>query len=172
MNAPPLTVAGIGSRHSTDDGIGLRLVAALNDLPEDVRREQWEDADALSLAHRLLESTGPLLIVDCAEMGLNGGEWRCFTLAPGASVKLIPNSRSISTHGLGLAESLAIAHQLGLATAVSIFAVQPFDLELCPPSENAMQNTLSAAMQDHLPQLLKALRQNIDMLSKRMPEEA
>jgi len=160
-------VAGIGSRHSSDDAIGLWLVDKLVELPVDVRREQWEDADALSLAHRLLENPGPLLIIDCAEMGLVGGEWRCFPTNATSNIKLSPNSRSISTHGLGLAEALAIAHQLGSTTTVSIFAIQPFELGLRPPSGN----TLSEAMQARLPQLLKALRKNIDTLRKRIPEE-
>ncbi len=168
MNAPALTVAGIGSRHSSDDAIGLWLVDNLGELPKGVRRAQWEDADALGLAHLLLETAGPLLIVDCAEMGLGGGEWRCFAATAEANMKLIPRSRSISTHGLGLAEALAIARQLGQGGVVNIFAVQPFELGLRPPAEN----TLSEAMQARLPQLLTALRQSIDTLRKRMPEEA
>lgn len=167
MNTPALTVAGIGSRHSGDDAIGLWLVDHLAGLPADVHREQWEDADALSLAHRLLGTPGPLLIVDCAEMGLGGGEWRCFSATADANMKLTPLSRSISTHGLGLAEALAIARQLGSTTTVSIFAVQPFELALRPPS----QNGLSEAMRARLPQLQSALRQNIDTLRKRIPQE-
>lgn len=168
MNAPALTVAGIGSRHSTDDAIGLWLVDNLGSLPEGVGRERWEDADALSLAHLLLENTGPLLIVDCAEMGLMGGEWRCFSATADTNMKLTSHSRSISTHGLGLAEALNIARKLGLDTPVHIFGVQPFQLKysLTPNSG------LSEAMQTRLPQLLIALRQNIDALRKRMPEEA
>lgn len=168
MNAPAFTVAGLGSRHSSDDAIGLWLVDNLTGLPEDVRREQWEDADALNLAHRLLENTGPLLIVDCAEMGLAGGAWRCFTATADANMKLTPHGRSISTHGLGLAEALAIARELGSTTVVNIFAVQPYELALRPPAET----TLSEAMQARLPQLLNALQQNIDTLRKCMPEEA
>jgi len=167
LNAPALTVAGIGSRHSSDDAIGLWLVDHLGELPADVRRAQWEDADALSLAHLLLENAGPLLIVDCAEMGLGGGEWRCFSASDGANMKLTPHSRSISSHGLGLAEALAIARQLGQTGEVNIFAVQPFELNLRPPAEY----TLSAPMQARLPQLLGALRKNIDTLRQCMPEE-
>jgi len=168
MSPPVLTVAGIGSRHSTDDAIGLRLVASLDRLPTGVRCELWEDSDALDLARRLLDNGGPLLIVDCAEMNLAAGEWRCFAGEPASNMKLTLHSRSISTHGLGLAEALAIARRLGLTSAVSIFAVQPYELALCPPTENP----LSEAMQARLPRLLAALRNNIDTLRTRMPQEA
>lgn len=172
MSATLLTVAGIGSRHSLDDAIGLLLVEALDEVseetPDTVRRELWEDADALTLVIRLLESNCPVLIVDCADMGLPAGAWRCFSVDPISEMKVVPHSRSISTHGLGLAEALAIARELGLTEPVHVFAVQPFLLQCGSSADNG----LSEAMQSCLPQLLAALRANIDTLHRRMPQEA
>ncbi len=167
MSASSLTVAGVGSRHSTDDAIGLWLVESLGKLPGAVNYVQWENADALTLVHLLLENAGPLLIVDCAEMGLPGGEWRCFAVMPNTDAVLKHHSRNISTHGLGLAEALGIARELGLNTPVHIFGVQPFQLESCL----SLNSGLSKPMQAHLPWLLEALQQNIDTLRKRIPQE-
>jgi len=142
-----LTVAGIGSHCAGDDAVGLALVAAMPPLPG-VVYEQWADTDALDLAHRLLQSPAPVLAVDCAEMGLAPGEWRCIRLHPVAEARLRLRSRSVSTHGLGLAEALAIAEQLGLATPVQVFGIQPYRLAI---------GGLSEAMQACLPRLQQAL---------------
>jgi len=171
LSATLITVAGIGSRHSLDDAIGLLLVEALGEVseetPETVRLELWEDADALTLVHRLLESNCPTLIVDCADMGLSAGAWHCLSVEPITEMKVVPHSRSISTHGLGLAEALAIARELGLTEPVHVFAVQPFLLQC----ESSADSGLSEAMQSCFPQLLAALRANIDTLHRRMPQE-
>ncbi len=144
----PLTIAGVGSRLSCDDGIGLTLVGALSERPllPGITARLWEDADALTLTHLLLESDRPVLIVDCADMRLESGRWRLFSeVDAGLSMQ----SRSLSTHGLGLAEALSFAHTLGLAQPVHIFGIQPFDL--APASD------LSPQMKERLPCLLRAL---------------
>ena len=155
-----LTVAGIGSRHSADDAIGLRLVESLPPDPG-LRRELWEDADALGLAHRLLECEDPVLIVDCADLGLAGGEWRCLSLDGRSGARLIPRSRSISTHGLGLAEALDIARDLGMDAPVHVFGVQPFELRC----GLAALGELSEPMRERLPALRAALREHIATLT-------
>ncbi|GBE13821.1 hypothetical protein BMS3Bbin14_00425 [bacterium BMS3Bbin14] len=166
-----LVVAGIGSRYLADDGIGLRLVETLDHLEPGVRSELWEDADALTLSHRLLDLSAPVLLVDCADMGLAGGEWRCFRVRPAgdhrAGVELVLRSRTLSTHGLGLAEAVRIAMELGLGWPVHVFGVQPFELELQPRSGEE----LSPAMRSHLPALRSALRQRIRALSTTCVEE-
>jgi hydrogenase maturation protease len=143
-----LTVAGIGSQVSCDDGIGLTLVRALSERPllSGITARLWEDADALTLAHLLLESEQPVLLVDCADMRLDSGCWRLFS---DANAGLNMQSRTLSTHGLGLAEALSIARTLGLAQPVHIFGIQPFDL--APICE------LSPEMKQRLPRLLRAL---------------
>ncbi len=149
-----LTVAGIGSPLRGDDGIGLALVAGLAPTAG-VVCAQWADSDALDLAHHLLQCPGPVLLVDCAEMGLAPGDWRRFRLHPAAEARLIAHSRSLSTHGLGLAEALAIATQLGLDVSVQAFGVQPYRLA---------HGGLSEAMQARLPQLQQALAETVAQL--------
>lgn len=121
-----LTVAGVGSHLRGDDAVGLRLVERLPDCGQ-VARVLWEDADALSLTHELLGLDGPALIVDCADMGLPPGEFRVFDET---AVRLVTRADTVSTHGFGLADALALARELGFGQAVTFFGVQPQQLEL------------------------------------------
>ncbi|MBF0142099.1 MAG: hydrogenase maturation protease [Magnetococcales bacterium] len=151
---PGLTVAGLGSRAAGDDAIGLALVEALaRTLPGSMRDYRpittllWEDADALTLAHDLTTLPGPLLIVDCADMGLEAGAWRAFSLRGG---QLRDHLSPLSTHGLGLAEALAIAVGLGYPHTIDIFGVQPFAL--------TPYSGLTTEMSARFPVLLEALQ--------------
>ncbi len=164
-----LVVAGIGSRHLVDDAIGLRLVESLDQLEPGVRPELWEDADALTLTYRLLELSAPVLLVDCADMELAGGEWRCFRVSSAGEGdgRLLLHSPALSSHGPGLAWGVEIALALGLAWPVHVFAVQPFQVELRPGAGDE----LSPAMCSRLPALLTALRQRIRALSVTSVEE-
>ncbi|MBF0461715.1 MAG: hydrogenase maturation protease [Magnetococcales bacterium] len=150
-----LTVVGIGSRYARDDAVGLALVEALPTVFSGcaVVTLLWENADALTLAHDLLELPGPVLIVDCADMGLAGGAWRFFAMQ---DVSLHPHQSTVSTHGVGMAEALAIAQALGFGHPVHLFGVQPFDLSPCPD--------LTPEMQECLPVLQEALVAAVDRL--------
>ena len=162
----PLTIAGIGNRLSRDDAIGLLLVQALSEklqltLQGDdscvdariairgtcpVRATLWEGVDALAMASELLELDGPALIVDCADMGLQPGQWRAFSVD---QCLLAIKSSSVSVHGLGMAEALEIARGLGLSHSVTVFGVQPFDL--------SPQHGLTPEMAERFDELLDAL---------------
>lgn len=121
-----LTVAGLGSRVRGDDAVGLHLVAQLADNAA-TRRVLWEDADALSLAHELLGLHGPVLIVDCADMGLEPGEFRIFDEA---TARVVTRADTVSTHGFGLADALALARELGFGQTVTFFGIQPQRLDV------------------------------------------
>ena len=147
-----LTIAGVGSFLSCDDAIGLQLVEAYarQPLPSGVAIHSWEDADALTLVDNLLDLGEPLLLVDCADMGVTSGSWRLFSAA---EVRLHCHSDALSTHGLGVAEALAIARELGHEAAVYLFGIQPFDLS--PGLE------LSSGMQGCFSGLLRALDDSV-----------
>ncbi|MBF0176692.1 MAG: hydrogenase maturation protease [Magnetococcales bacterium] len=142
---PELTVVGIGSRYGRDDAVGLLLVETLSaSATRHVRTQVWENADALTLVHDLLELTGPVLVVDCADMGLKGGEWRFLTWQEG---RCRYHRSSVSTHGLGMAEALAMARDLGFTHPIHLFGVQPFDLSPFQGLTTEMQGFFSAALQ-------------------------
>lgn len=150
-----LVVAAVGSRLAHDDAVGLELVEALIP-PAGVTRLLWEDADALTLAHELLQLSHPLLLIDCADLGLPAGQWRHLDLA---EVRLGQAWGSVSCHGLGLAEALEIARQLGFEQRVQLFLVQPYDL--LPGSG------LSPEMRLRFPELQQALQATVAQLLPR-----
>jgi hydrogenase maturation protease len=121
------SVVGIGSRAGRDDGVGLALVERLerNGRFPELTFLLWENADAATVAYNLLELETPVLLVDCADMGVKPGECRVFDERT-ASLNL--RTDSVSTHGLGLAEALTLARSLGFEHHAHIFGVQPFDL--------------------------------------------
>lgn len=148
-----LTVIGLGSELSGDDAVGLVLVERLRDrlTSDDAGRVScvaWPDADALTIAHDLLELRGGVLLVDCAEMGLPPASGR---LLERDRVRLEVKGSPVSVHGIGLAEALELASRLGLDAPVRFFGVQPCRLD---PG-----TTLSPEMQAHLPALTDALEQ-------------
>lgn len=118
-----IVVAGIGSYCSSDDEIGLALVRQLQ-LPN-VETVLWEDADALTVAHELLQCERPIVLVDCADMRLMAGSWRFYRTA---DIRLNKKIRALSTHGLGIAEAIDLAEQLGCKRSIYIFAIQPYSL--------------------------------------------
>jgi hydrogenase maturation protease len=151
-----ITVAGIGNRWRTDDAVGLHLVEAVSKRGvERARYRLWEDADALTLTQELLDAPGPVLIVDCAQMGLAPGEWR---VLDADAVRLRPYGGSTSTHGLGLAQALGIARGLGCEGPIAVFAVQPFDVG-CGAGLSAGLEARFGALRKALELALKELRE-------------
>jgi hydrogenase maturation protease len=149
------TVVGLGSEAAGDDAIGLILV---DQLQERLQRPRpgweraaatcvlWPEADALTVAYDLLALGDGVLLVDCADLGLEPGSARL--LAPG-EVRVTVKHSPVSVHGIGLAEGLELAARLGFSRPVHLFAVQPADLAPGAP--------LSAPLRERLPGLLDEL---------------
>ena len=142
-----LVIAGVGNRYRTDDGVGLRLVEEWRWAGDaSVVTELWEDFDGAAVAQRLVELACPVLVVDCADMGLVGGAFR---LLDGRDVENIPARSVVSTHGIGLAEGVQLAGALGYTQPLWVFGVQPFAI--------GMGENLSSAMTAVLPDLRQGL---------------
>jgi hydrogenase maturation protease len=145
---PGWLVVGIGSSLGSDDAIGLALAGALSQEPEWAERcILWEGADAATIASSLLEWCRPAVLIDAADMDLPAGEYRFF---PDRDASAVLKDDSVSTHGLGLAEGLQLARNLGFDQPVRIFAVQPFDL--------SPRQGLTPEMAARFPVLLSALK--------------
>jgi hydrogenase maturation protease len=141
-------VVGLGAFLSSDDGIGLALVRSLSQDAEFAGRcVLLDDADAATIASSILEWRRPLILVDAADMNLDPGEHRFFA---DRDASVILKNSSVSTHGLGLAEGLALARTLGFDQPVYIFGIQPFDL--------SPRQGLTSEMSARFPALLSALK--------------
>lgn len=146
----PLQVIALGNRYRGDDGIApLLLERLMVSHSSEVVGHDWGDSDALTLAHDLLQLEGDALILDCAELGQQAGSWRLFDEAA------LCGYRGHSTHGLGLADALALVRPLGFVSTVHCFGIQPADLsdreglsevltEQLPAIESALFTTLNA----------------------------
>jgi hydrogenase maturation protease len=118
-------ILGLGNPLRGDDGVGAAVVAALQerDLPSSVT---VEDVGTPGLELVLLwQGYHRVLIVDAAEMRLEPGTWRRFRLEE-AALPFADVSLQGTLHGVGLAESLALAQALDmLPPEMVIFGVQP-----------------------------------------------
>jgi len=131
--APSCRVLGIGSRHGDDQAAG-RLVEQLKN-----RAETGSEFLALSNPSQLLDHVDGcdrLIVVDSCASGAS----------PGTVTRLVwPDSRikarhSHSTHGIGVAEMLTLADQLGrLPNEVVIFGIEPRDCQPGLPLSPAVQ---------------------------------
>ena len=141
-------IVGLGTFLSSDDEIGLALVSALaRETGFEKRCLLLENADAATVAASLIEWRRSILLVDAADMGIKPGEYRFFA---DSDASIILKGSSVSTHGLGLAEGLAIARALGFDQSAYIFGIQPFDI--------APRQGITPEMSARFPLLLDALR--------------
>jgi hydrogenase maturation protease len=143
-----LRVIGLGNILRGDDGIGPQAVQILQDR---YRSEFSEISDAgsdpFSILEKLVENK-PVLVIDCARMGL----------APGSIKRFVPGEAEFDTaadglslHGFNLAEVWQMAKAMGTDADLIIVGVQPDKVEF---------NTgLSRAVQDRLPTIVKMVRE-------------
>ncbi|MBN2242610.1 MAG: hydrogenase maturation protease [Acidobacteria bacterium] len=149
-------VVGVGTPGSGDDEIGLALVRDLSRQAEySGRCRLLECADAAMVASALLDWQKPVVLVDAADMGLAPGEFRFFS---DGNAALTVKAGSVSSHGLGLAEGLALARALGHDRAIRIFGVQPFDVS---PKQG-----LTREMSGLFPSILAALNKACSRLQQ------
>ena len=117
-------IIGLGQAAAGDDGVGLVVIERLRreGLPDGI--ELLEAADPSSLMP-LLETSALVVLVD-AVLARRGGP------TPGEILVLAPEDlgtrelRPVSTHGLGVAESIALARALapdGVSSDVRVVAI-------------------------------------------------
>jgi len=150
LSKSDITLIAIGNRTMGDDGIGLALVEKIKDqLPDNVDVQIWESKDALSVVAELLEICTPIVVVDCADMGLEGGAYRWFKQS---ECSLEQHHNVISTHGFGFSDALALAETLGFKQDLYFFAIQAIQIDF----EQGLN---------------EILRKNMDVMSKSLLAE-
>ncbi len=141
-----IVVLGIGNTLLSDEGVGVRLAAALaaEGLPAGVR---VVDGGTIGLALApVVERAGALLVLDAARMGAAPGSLR---LVEGGEFDAFLGSRPATPHDIGLADlvrALALAGTLPARRA--LLAVEPALLSLgealSPPVAAALPAALAA----------------------------
>ena len=119
----PILILGLGNPLQGDDGVGARLVEALERrcLPRDVEVMDG-GTPGIGLVN-LLEDRRRVIIVDAAEMGLPAGRVKRFQPK---DVTLTGAAEQFSLHRSGVADALALARELDLALPeIIVFGVQP-----------------------------------------------
>jgi len=116
-------VIGVGTRHG-DDAVGLEVAAALAGGPLDPRIEVLQCAQPATALLDALESVAAAVIVDATRCGLTPGTVH----EPSRAALGMPGS--CSSHGFGVAETLALAEALGrLPEQLAIVGVEAQRLE-------------------------------------------
>ncbi len=149
--APRMTIIGVGNLLLKDEGVGVRVARELQKraLPQEV-----EVCDGGVGGIGLLDyfrGTSRLLLIDAAEMRMKPGA--VFRFTP-REIKDFGPGIKFSTHDMGLAEVLKLAHALGLCPEeVEIIGIQP--------QEISWGEELSPAVQASFPQVVELIMKEI-----------
>ena len=121
----PLLVIGLGNDHRRDDRCGLEVVRRLRGrLPGSVRLVEGPH-DATGLLD-LWDGAGRVIVIDAMQGNGRPGSVRRIEVEPGDG---LAGSPSTSTHGLGLAEAVAIGRSLGrLPRRLTVFGIEVAEL--------------------------------------------
>jgi len=142
----PTLVLGIGNILLRDDGVGVHVVEALRttDLPE--RVEVVDGGTAGANLVDVIADRERLILIDAVDAGEEPG-----TIVRMDVDDLIPADGPLSLHQFGIAETIAMARQLGCAPKEMIFfGVQPG--EVSPGLE------LTAAVARAVPRVVEITR--------------
>jgi len=155
----PLLILGLGNPLQGDDGVGCRVVEALEAgavaLPDDV--EVMDGGTPGIGLLNLLQGRERAIIIDAAEMGCAPGEFRRFQAD---EVVLTGAAQRLSLHRSGIADALALARQLSIELPeIVFFGVQPARVEWCealsPPVQAAVPRVIQAVL-DELAQRIRS----------------
>lgn len=116
-----LKVIGLGNVLRGDDGIGPLVIEQLEGLKDESVQLIDAGSDPFTVLEHLIENE-PLLIIDCAEMGMLPGSAQVFSIH---DAKFRESASSISLHGYGFSEVYRMAAEIGPIAPCKIIGVQP-----------------------------------------------
>ena len=157
MRVPPvlqmksILILGLGNPLQGDDGVGCRvaeeLVGASVTAPLPGEVEVMDGGTPGVGLLNFFEGRKRVIIVDAAEMGIAPGEFRRFTPH---EITLTGSAERFSLHRSGVADALALAHELKIELPeIIFFGVQPASV--------AWRDTLSPQVQVAVPQVIGAV---------------
>jgi hydrogenase maturation protease len=143
----PILILGLGNPLQGDDGVGCRVIQELEGrtLPDNV--EVMDGGTPGVGLVNLLQGRQRVIIVDAAEMGQAPGHVVSFRPQ---DVKLTGSAQRFSLHRSGVADALALAHELNLTLPeIVVFGVQPAQVD--------WSQSLSPQVQAAVPRVIEAI---------------
>jgi hydrogenase maturation protease len=138
-----------------DDGIGPHLIDQLEEYSRDKELQfgiSDISQDVLKILFYIRPEVERLLLIDCALMNLEPGDYRIFSLAEALALQT-PKS-SFSAHSLQLQKVIDLATALGYPLpCIKIMAIEPYQVEQRPD--------ISPVLKDRLHQYLEAISREI-----------
>ena len=146
----PMLILGLGNPLQGDDGIGCRVVEELGKCAQPDEVEVMDGGTPGVGLVNLIEGRARVIIVDAAEMRLAPGEFRRFTPE---QIVLTGSAQRFSLHRSGVADALALAHELKIELPeITFFGVQPASVEwrdsLSPPVQVAVPRVIDAILNE------------------------
>jgi hydrogenase maturation protease len=143
-----LKVIGLGNSLRGDDGIGPEVIRILQrDHATEFKEVIDAGSDAWTVLLTLMENH-PVLVIDCARMGLDPGSIRRWSAG---DERFDLAAHGLSLHGFNLADVWQMARAMGVRHAPVIIGVQPETLEF--------NSGLSVPVRDSLPAVVHMVRE-------------
>jgi len=143
-------ILGLGNLLQCDDGVGCRVAQELERriLPDDIEVIDGGTPGVGLL--NLFEGRTRVIIIDAAEMGVAPGAFKRFGTE---EVLLTGSAKRISLHRTGVADALALAHELKMKLPeIIFFGVQPALIDwqdgLSPQVQAAMPRVIEAVLNE------------------------
>ncbi len=143
-----LKIIGLGNILRGDDGIGPTIINLLaeSNSAKDLLIINAESDTFLLLEH-LIEQE-PILIIDCAKMGMTPGSVKKFEIN---ETTILQVDKLISLHGFGFGEIYNMALKIGDPAPCKIIGVEPKSIEF--------NTQLSDEVKDSIPQIINLVNE-------------
>lgn len=134
---------GVGNELMADDAIGLKVVEHIETNFKDNIKNNIQ---ILKITHNALEildcfnlQTKNIIIVDCALMGINPGDFKIFNLD---NIKSQKNFSSITTHGFDILKIITLAYttQEYYIPPITIIGIEPHTIKFSKNLSETLKN--------------------------------
>jgi hydrogenase maturation protease len=139
-----LAIIGLGSTLRRDDGIGIHILAILQETLKSKKIVFFDFGTASFGLINYMKDFKKVLLIDAIDAGLPAAELKIFMLH---EASFLVREKKTSSHELSLSDLLGLCNALGVAADVRIAGIQVKDisygLEMTDELENAKQRIAS-----------------------------
>ena len=150
-----LKVIGLGNSLRGDDGIGPQIIKnLLNEEAGNYYDLCDAGSDPFAILEKLLQPE-PVLVIDCARMGLKPGSVRRISAKDSG---FLESTYGLSLHGFNLADVWKMAQTMGVENDLIVIGVEP--------EKMAFNTGLSVAVQKSIPTIMKMVNEEAEKYAK------